>query len=76
MPGLTFVASADAARYVGRRRRCCATCVGPHDFNLDPDDVAARITSRTRAVVAVHFCGYPADVRRAARAVRRRMASR
>ena len=31
-----------------------------HDFNIDPEDVARRITPRTRAVVAVHFCGYPA----------------
>ncbi len=46
----------------GRRRRCCATCAARCDFNLDPADVARRITPRTRAVVAVHFCGYPADV--------------
>jgi dTDP-4-amino-4,6-dideoxygalactose transaminase len=35
---------------------------GPHDFNIDLDDVASRITPRTRAVIAVHFCGYPAEV--------------
>jgi dTDP-4-amino-4,6-dideoxygalactose transaminase len=33
---------------------------GAHEPNLDPEDVAARITPRTRAVIAVHFCGYPA----------------
>jgi dTDP-4-amino-4,6-dideoxygalactose transaminase len=61
VPGLTFVASANAARYVGAAPVLCDVG-GPHDMNLDPYDVAARITPRTRAVVAVHFCGYPADV--------------
>ena len=31
-------------------------------MNLDPDDVRARIDARTRAVVAVHFMGYAAEV--------------
>ncbi len=61
VPALTFVASANAARYAGAHPVLC-DIVGPHDLNVDPADVAARITPRTRAVMAVHFCGYPADV--------------
>ena len=61
VPALTFVASAAAARYVGAEPVLC-DIHGPHDLNLDVEDVARRITPRTRAVVAVHFCGYPADV--------------
>ena len=61
VPGFTFVASASAARYVGAEPVLCDVR-SAHDFNIDPDDVARRITPRTRAVVAVHFCGYPADV--------------
>jgi dTDP-4-amino-4,6-dideoxygalactose transaminase len=61
VPDLTFVASAVAARYVGAEPVLC-DIVGPHDFNIDIEDVARRITARTRAVIAVHFCGYPADV--------------
>jgi dTDP-4-amino-4,6-dideoxygalactose transaminase len=61
VPAFTFVASASAARYVGAEPVLCDVR-SPHDFNIDPQDVARRITSRTRAVVAVHFCGYPADV--------------
>ncbi len=61
MPAFTFVASASAARYVGAEPVLCDVR-SPHDFNLDPQDVERRITSRTKAVVAVHFCGYPADV--------------
>jgi dTDP-4-amino-4,6-dideoxygalactose transaminase len=61
VPAFTFVASATAARYVGAEPVLCDVR-GPHDFNIDPEDAAARITARTRAIVAVHFCGYPADV--------------
>jgi dTDP-4-amino-4,6-dideoxygalactose transaminase len=61
VPAFTFVASAGAARYVGAEPVLCDVR-SPHDFNIDPADVARRITPRTKAVVAVHFCGYPADV--------------
>jgi dTDP-4-amino-4,6-dideoxygalactose transaminase len=61
VPGFTFVASAGAARYVGAEPVLCDVR-SPQDFNIDPEDAARRITARTRAIVAVHFCGYPADV--------------
>src|SRR3984885_260006 len=60
-PAFTFVASASAARYVGAEPVLCDV-KSAQDFNIDPADVARRITPRTKAVVAVHFCGYPADV--------------
>jgi dTDP-4-amino-4,6-dideoxygalactose transaminase len=61
VPAFTFVASASAARFVGAEPVLC-DIGGPHDVNLDVHDVERRITSRTRAVMAVHFFGYPADV--------------
>jgi dTDP-4-amino-4,6-dideoxygalactose transaminase len=61
VPNFTFVASAAAARYCGATPVLCDS-LGPHDFNLDPDDVRSRITSRTRAVMAVHFMGYAAEL--------------
>jgi dTDP-4-amino-4,6-dideoxygalactose transaminase len=61
VPAFTFVASAAAVRYVGAEPVLCDVR-GAHDFNIDPEDVARRITPRTRAIVAVHFCGYPADL--------------
>jgi dTDP-4-amino-4,6-dideoxygalactose transaminase len=61
VPAFTFVASASAPRYVGAEPVLCDVR-GPHDFNIDPADAAQRITPRTRAIMAVHFCGYPADV--------------
>ena len=42
---------------------CCATSSRPQRPNLDPaEDVERCITPRTRAVIAVHFCGYAADL--------------
>jgi dTDP-4-amino-4,6-dideoxygalactose transaminase len=41
------------------------------DLNLDPEDVARQVTERTRAVVAVHLYGHPADVEGIAGAVNR-----
>jgi dTDP-4-amino-4,6-dideoxygalactose transaminase len=66
VPALTFVASAGAARYVGAEPVLCDIRGrdehGRHDLNIDVEDAARRITPRTRAIVAVHFGGYPADV--------------
>ena len=61
VPAITFVASANAVRYCGATP-VIADVVGQHDLGLDPDDVAARITPRTKAVCAVHYGGYAADV--------------
>ncbi|MDX6476569.1 MAG: perosamine synthetase, partial [Gaiellaceae bacterium] len=35
--------------------------VDPHTYNLDPEAVAASITPRTKAIVAVDIFGYPAE---------------
>jgi dTDP-4-amino-4,6-dideoxygalactose transaminase len=60
-PALTFVATANAIRYVGATPVFCES-VGAHNFNIDPADVRAKLTPRTRAIMAVHFAGYPADM--------------
>lgn len=62
-PSLTFVATVNAVRYVGAEVVFC-DIPGPQDLNLDPQDVERRITKRTRAVIAVHYAGYPADLPR------------
>ena len=37
--------------------------VRPDDLNLDPEDVARKVTRRTRAIVPVHFAGAPCDMK-------------
>ncbi len=41
--------------------------VDPHNGNLDPDSIAARITPRTKAIVVVHYGGIPASMGRICR---------
>jgi perosamine synthetase len=60
VPALTFVASANAVLYQGgipvfADIRADTLCV-------DAGDAAAKLTPRTRAVVAVDFAGQPADL--------------
>ncbi|MSP92033.1 MAG: DegT/DnrJ/EryC1/StrS family aminotransferase [Myxococcales bacterium] len=63
VPSLTFVASANAALYTGATV-VLADVVGPDDLTLDVDDVLAKVTPRTRAVVPVHYAGQPCDLAR------------
>jgi len=63
VPAITFVATAAAVRYCGATP-VLADVTGPHDLNLDPEDAAARITPRTKAICAVHYAGYAANVER------------
>lgn len=61
VPALTFVATAHAVRYTGAD--VVIADVDPETWCIDPSDVEARITSRTRAVIAVHLYGQPANMR-------------
>lgn len=61
VPGITFVASAAAVRYCGGTP-VLAEIAGQEDLGLDPDDVATRITPRTKAICAVHYGGYAAPL--------------
>jgi len=36
--------------------------VDPETLTLDPADIEHRITDRTKAIVVVHYCGYPTDM--------------
>jgi dTDP-4-amino-4,6-dideoxygalactose transaminase len=63
VPSFTFVATPNAIRYAGATPVFCDVS-SPLDPQLDPDDVARRIGPRTKAVLAVHFWGYPAPVGR------------
>lgn len=63
VPSLTFVATANAVGYTGATPVFADVC-SEQDFSVDPDDVAARITERTRAISVVHYGGYSCDMPR------------
>ncbi len=58
VPDLTFVATANAVLYEGATP-VFADVVGEHDLTVDPADVAAKVTPRTKAIMVVHYAGYP-----------------
>ncbi|MBV9543608.1 MAG: DegT/DnrJ/EryC1/StrS family aminotransferase, partial [Chloroflexi bacterium] len=57
VPGFTFIASISSIVYSGALPVLAEI---DETFNLDPSDVEARITPRTRAIMAVHMLGSPA----------------
>jgi len=61
VPSLTFAATVNAVRFTGATP-VFADITGPDDWCLDPCHVAALITPRTRAVVAMHYAGHPCDM--------------
>jgi dTDP-4-amino-4,6-dideoxygalactose transaminase len=60
VPSLSFIATANAARYVGARP--VFADVDAATLNLTPDTVAAVLTDRTKAVILVDQAGVPADL--------------
>ena len=54
-PAFTFYATAEAIARVGATP--VFADIDPVTLNLDPEDVAARITSRTKALMPVHLFG-------------------
>jgi dTDP-4-amino-4,6-dideoxygalactose transaminase len=61
LPSLTFSATANAVLYVGAKP-VFADIVGPENLNISPGEIEKRITGRTRAVMVMHYGGYPCDM--------------
>jgi UDP-4-amino-4,6-dideoxy-N-acetyl-beta-L-altrosamine transaminase len=57
---MTFVATANCVLY--QSALPVFADVSPDTLNLDPEQAAARITSRTRAILPVDYAGHPADL--------------
>ncbi len=60
VPAHTFIASASAVSFVGATP--VFVDVDPHTCTIDASQIARRITPRTRAIMAVHLYGQPADL--------------
>lgn len=57
-PSLTFVATANSILYVGGKP-VFAEIISRNDLTVSPEDIEAKITERTKAIVVVHYGGYP-----------------
>ncbi len=59
VPSFTFAASVNAILYEGATP--VFVDVEPDTYNLDPQDVAQKVTARTKAIMAVDVFGHPAE---------------
>ena len=62
MPSITYWASGLQAYSLGAT--VVFAEVDPDTLCIDPDDIEKKISDKTKAIVAVHYMGYPADMDR------------
>lgn len=60
VPAFTWVATANVVLYCGATP--VLVDVSPDTYNIDPFDIAHRITERTKAIIVVHLFGLCADM--------------
>jgi len=60
-PALTFVASTNSVLYTGAEVRF-ADIIGPSNLNISPEEIEKQITPRTKALIVVHYGGFPCQM--------------
>jgi dTDP-4-amino-4,6-dideoxygalactose transaminase len=60
VPPFTFVATGSAVSALGAKP--VFADIRPDTYNIDPSDLARRVTPRTRAIIAVHLYGLACDM--------------
>ncbi|MDR1836541.1 MAG: DegT/DnrJ/EryC1/StrS family aminotransferase [Treponema sp.] len=62
-PALTFIADQNVTMMTGAKN-VLADITSMEDWSIDPDDIEARITGKTKAVMIVHYAGFACDMER------------
>jgi len=70
VPSFTFVATAFAVSVVGGIP--IFADIEEKSCGLDPKDVEKRITKRTKAIIAVHYSGYPCEIKKVKKLTKKR----
>lgn len=60
MPSFTFVSTANSVALRGAVP--VFVDIDPSSLNIDPKQAASAVTEKTRAIFAVHYAGFPADM--------------
>ncbi|MER7013288.1 DegT/DnrJ/EryC1/StrS family aminotransferase [Saccharopolyspora sp. NPDC000359] len=60
LPSISFVAAANAVAATGARPVFCDS--DPHTLNPRRSDIEDAVTDRTRAVLVLHYGGYPGEI--------------
>ena len=61
IPALTFVADINVVKMVGATP-VLADCSDHNNWNISAETIKAQITPKTKAVIVVHFAGYPCEM--------------
>ncbi len=61
VPSFTFISTANAPLFVGAKP--VFADIEEETFGLDPEDVRKKITSKTKAIIPVHYGGCPCRIR-------------
>lgn len=61
VPDITFAATANAALFVGAKP--VFADIDERTLNISPDDILNKITSKTKAIIPVHYGGQPCDMK-------------
>lgn len=62
LPSLTFIATANAVLYVGAKP-IFADIGGEEDLNIASEEIEKRITKKTKAIMVMHYGGYPCEMK-------------
>jgi len=62
-PSLTFIADQNAVNMTGAQN-VLADITSMEDWSMDPDNIESKITSKTKAVMIVHYAGFACDMDR------------
>jgi dTDP-4-amino-4,6-dideoxygalactose transaminase len=65
-PSLTFVATANSILYAGAKP-VFADVISMADWTLSPDAIKQKITKKTKAILVMHYAGFPCDMDRIGR---------
>lgn len=61
IPALTFVADINVVKLVGATP-VLADCISYENWNMSAESIAKVLTPKTKAVIIVHFAGYPCEM--------------
>jgi dTDP-4-amino-4,6-dideoxygalactose transaminase len=70
VPSLTFVATVNSVKYVGAEPVFC-DITSLQDLGINPQQVEEKITPRTKAIMVMHYGGFPCDMDRIMTVARR-----
>tara|TARA_Y100000310_G_C20616638_1_gene780995 strand:+ start:205 stop:1347 length:1143 start_codon:yes stop_codon:yes gene_type:complete len=62
LPSLTFVATANSVLYTGAKP-VFADVESKSNFSISPKSIEEKITKKTKAIIVVHYAGYPCDMK-------------